>query len=362
MTIKSFLTHQIEALSKEYSVTLIANYDCNMEKFDWLPANIIKKNIPILRKISMFNDFKALFLLTTFLNKEKFSLIYSITPKAGLLSMVASSLLIIPNRIHIFTGQVWSTKKGIVRFFLKMLDKLIAKLATKILVDGNSQRNFLIEEGVLLNHNSLVLGNGSISGVDVDRFKFNQKKRDIIRQKFKVEEAAIVLLFLGRINKEKGVLILADAFSKVQKKYLNSELWFVGPDEEKLQMHLQKTTGVRTLEFTNHPEEYMISADIFCLPSYREGFGTVIIEAAACGVPSIGSDIYGLRDSIIDGETGILFPVGSSIDLEKAIEKLIEDKILRKKMGKLARLRAIDKFTQKHLTNELIFLFKNLLK
>ena len=327
-----------------------------------MPVNLIKKNIPINRKINILKDFKALILLFLYFKKENFSLVFSITPKAGFLSILASFTQLIPNRIHIFTGQVWATKKGFRRFILKKIDKLIARFATTILIDSNSQRNFLIEEGVVLNNKSIVLGDGSISGVNLNRFKFNQKKRNKIREKFGFKDSTFVLLFLGRINKEKGILILAEAFSKLQKIYPDLQLWIVGKDEEQLASSLQKIKSVYVLDFSKFPEDYMMAADLFCQPSFREGFGTSVIEAASCGIPSIVSDIYGLKDAIINDETGILFPVGSSCELEVSLQRLIDDKILRKKMGKLANERVKKKFSQNRLTDELIFLFNNLLE
>ena len=99
-------------------------------------------------------------------------------------------------------------------------------------------------------------------------------------------------------------------------------LWCVGPDEDNLQQEFKLVNGVFLCPFTRVPEQYMAAADIFCMPSYREGFGTAVIEAAACGIPSIGSNIYGLCDAIVNGSTGILVPVKSHLELKIAIKQL----------------------------------------
>jgi glycosyltransferase involved in cell wall biosynthesis len=118
---------------------------------------------------------------------------------------------------------------------------------------------------------------------------------------------------------------------------------------------------VRLIPFTNHPENYMNASDVFCLPSYREGFGSVIIEAGACGIPSIGSNIYGLSDAIIDKETGILVTLKSVDELEAAMELLVDDCKLRQKMGEAAFERSTSMFSQDVLTDQLVDLYNNLL-
>ena len=235
-------------------------------------------------------------------------------------------------------------------------------MATKILIDSHSQREFLIQNRIVKDSNSLVLGAGSISGVDLGRFKINSVARKEIRKKLNTSETSIVILFLGRLKKEKGIIELVEAFSAIHIKIPDTELWLVGPDEDQLQSKLKKTKGIKFVSFTREPEKYMASADIFCLPSYREGFGSVVIEAAACGVPSIGSNIYGLNDAISNGKTGILVSARSTSELEVAINKLVVDDALREKMACAAVHRAKNKFSQCYLIDELMALYKRALE
>ena len=345
-----------------YDLTLIANLQGQTDLSDWLPDSVDVVDIPIYRNINLYKDIKALLLLVFFFYKTNFSIVHSVTPKAGLLTMIASWIVRIPFRVHTFTGQVWATKKGIWRWVLKYLDRLIGVLATKILVDSHSQRNFLLENRVIKNSGSFVLGEGSISGVDSDRFKIDAIARKKIRSDLGVTHSTIVLLFLGRLKREKGVLELAKSFSVLKGNFQDTILLFVGSDEEELKTELEKVEGVRLLPFTKNPEHYMAAADILCLPSYREGFGSVVIEAAACGIPSIGTKIYGLSDAIVDGETGILVTAKSVSELQVAMQLLIEDKSLRQKMGRAAHARALDKFPQSYLTEELMLFYKKLLE
>lgn len=328
---------------------------------EWLPESVKVVDIPIMRNISLFYDLKALILLISLFNRSSFSLVHSISPKAGLLTMLSSWVVRVPVRLHTFTGQVWATKQGVGRALLRLLDQLISTLATTVLVDSHSQRKFLLDNKVVTFSSSFVLGEGSISGVDFFRFKIDHVTRKKIRSDLGVTNSTVVLLFVGRLKREKGVLELAEAFSNMHGQFQNTALWLVGPDEDQLQSKLEKVEGVRLIPFTKMPEQYMAAADILCLPSYREGFGSVVIEAAACGIPSIGTNIYGLDDAIVDGETGILVPAKSISHLQAAIQLLIEDKNLRQKMGKAAHARALVKFPQRRLTEHLLALYKELL-
>ena len=345
-----------------YSITLITNLKEQGDLLDWVPDNVEIIDAPICREINLTSDLKVLFLLMKFFYKSNFSLVHSVSPKAGLLAMLASFMTKVPVRLHTFTGQVWATKHGIGRKLLRWLDRLINVLATIVLIDSHSQQDFLIENKVVKKTSSIVLGEGSISGVDLDRFRADPIAREQVRLDLATPDNVIVFLFLGRIKKEKGILELAEAFSRVHQKYKNTALWIVGPDEDSLRPKLEKITGIRLIPFTNSPEKYMTASDVLCLPSHREGFGSVIIEAGACGVPSIGSNIYGLNDAIVDGETGILISLKSVNELESAMGLLVNDRKLRQKMGKAARERSASIFSQDILTEQLVDLYKDLLQ
>jgi glycosyltransferase involved in cell wall biosynthesis len=364
MTANVFLTEQIKKLAGFYDVTVVANLSSKkyllkeISKF----ANI--KNIPIKREIELFNDFKALLLLMVYLNREKFSLVHSVSPKAGFLAMLASWLVRVPVRINTYTGQPWATRKGLMRNLLRIFDKVIYILATKILVDSNSQLTFLKNNKIISKSSSkaIVIGKGSISGVDLSRFKVDSQVRSLMRKKLGVNQSTFILLFVGRIKKDKGILELVKAFSIIHQEYENSALWCVGPDEDDLREELELVEGVRIFSYTEEPENYMTAADLFCMPSYREGFGTAVIEAAACGIPSIGTNIYGLVDAVVDGKTGIIIEPKDYLALTSSIKMLIENEKLRKTMGKAARLRAHESFSNDFFTKEIIELYKILIQ
>ena len=367
MVARVFLAHQINALVELYDVTIITNLNTNRSILDNISNKVSIINLPIERNISLFSDLKALLLLILIFYKNEFSLVHSVSPKAGLLTSIAAWITRIPSRLHTFTGQVWMTKKGINRWFLKLLDKIIVTLNTNILVDSFSQQDFLIKEGVLSKDISIVLGSGSISGVDVNRFRPSKIRRNLIRKQLNIKDNCVIFLFVGRIKKEKGIFELVEAFKNVSEQCDDVILLIVGPDEEGVKQELisyLKTCKklVRFVDFTKTPEKYMAASDIFVLPSYREGFGNVIIEAASCGLPSIGANIYGLSDAIKAGETGLLVPVKSSKLLEKEMLKLVNNAKLRNEMGLNARTRAIYHFAQDNITLKILQLYKRLIK
>ena len=366
MFVRVFLVHQIDSLSKLYNVSILTNMQDNPNLLDNISDKVNIINIPIRREINLFYDLYVLFLLTILLRRKKYSLVHSANPKAGLLTAIAAWISGIPNRLHTFTGQAWVTEKGIKRWILRLLDRLISILNSQILVDSNSQKEFLVKEGVLKKDNALVLGNGSISGVNLRRFKPSKQARTDIRKKLNIPNNSVVFLFVGRLKKEKGVFELVKAFKNISRTNDNVFLLIVGPDENKLTNELTKILDsslkyTKFIGFTKTPEIYMMASDIFVMPSYREGFGTSTIEAASCGIPAIGSNIYGLSDSIKDGETGVLVNVYSEKDLEKAMKKLLDNDILRIEMGNKAFINASENFSQDKLTLLLIHLYQRII-
>jgi glycosyltransferase involved in cell wall biosynthesis len=366
VTARVFLAHQINELSKRYDVTVIANLDQADNTLDNISAKVHIRSLPIERDISYIADLKALVLLTRLFLRERFILTHSVTPKAGLIANLAGYLSRVPNRLHTFTGQVWLTQNGFKRWLLKSMDKWIVMLATQVLADSASQRDFLIKHEIVKEDSIVVLEEGSISGVDLLRFHPSSHVRKSIRHTLNLDPSAKVLLFLGRMKVDKGVLDLAQAFAEIYRKYPGIALLYIGPDEENLTPEIINICGeaksaLRFIEYNNRPEDYMASADILVLPSYREGFGNVGIEAAACEVPAVVSNIYGLTDAVEDGETGLLFEVGNTDQLVYSIGKLIKDDNLRTRLGGNARKRAGERFSQERVTNALCVLYNQLL-
>lgn len=305
--------------------------------------------IEISREISLINDIKSLWTLIFFFRKNKFDIIHSSTPKAGLLVAIAGVFSPRSIKIHTFTGQRWATLKGDFRSLLKFLDKIIINLNTQCYADSPSQIKFLIEEGVVQGEQVKCLHKGSYGGIDCQRFdnaKLPSARQDIIKE-LKVEDDSVLLLFVGRVTRDKGIEELVRAFLLAVKINDKLKLIIIGPFEPELDSIspdildlIGKTPSIYQLGFRSDPEKYFSGSDIFCLPSYREGFGTVVLEAAACELLTIGSRIPGLVDAIVDGETGVLVELRNIGELKGAILDLASNKEKRKLLSANAKKRA----------------------
>lgn len=358
-----FLSDVIQKTSKQYTVKIISS-PLGREVLDQLNAEYIP--LPIERKPSLLKDLITLFQLFLIFRKEKFDLVHSITPKAGLLTMLAAFVTRIPVRTHTFTGQVWLNTYGVKRVLLKYLDKLLVFCATDILVDSPSQRDFLVNEGILKKNRAVVIGHGSICGVDLNVFSFDYHARMAIRESLKLDDNSIVILYMARLTKQKGILELAEAFERIASIKNNVFLYVIGPEEdvsfeevaEKCKNYNNK---VLRLEYTSNPAEYLSASDIFCLPSHMEGFGQVLVNASSCSIPIVASRIYGITDAVEDGVTGLLYPAGDIDVLTNTLIKLIDDKELRKKMGRAGRDRVIKHFDQNLITAEIVAFYNDAL-
>lgn len=361
--VRYFLVNHIMNFSNMYDVTVVSNLSKNAQILDVLPIGVIRQNIPFVREISIFRDITALFLLVRYFYRKKIKIVYSVSPKSGLLSMIAARFVGVPVRIHTFTGQVWVTKVGIMKWILKLLDYVTAKLATVVIVDSPSQRDFLIDHNVVTADKSLVIGEGSISGVDIERFCPKPNVRKKIRMEMGVSDEVVVFLYVGRLKRDKGLIELSKSFLSISAELDNIALWFIGPDEDEIQGEIELIISkyshtVKFIPYTTTPENYMVSSDVFCLPSYREGFGSTIIEAAACGIPAIGSRIYGITDAILDGKTGVLVKKGSIGELAIKMKKLKNDHVYRDQLGRNAKERVLEKFNQHTISGQLISAIK----
>ncbi|MDO8465884.1 MAG: glycosyltransferase family 4 protein [Gallionella sp.] len=359
----SFLKDHINACAEKWSIKIVSS-PVDTELLRDIPAPFIP--LAIERKASPWRDMLALVQLVILFRRERFDLVHSIMPKTGFLSMPAAWMAGVPNRVHTFTGQVWANKRGWRRRILKQFDKLIVLFATHILVDSPSQRDFLVSEGVLQQGQGIVIGHGSICGVDAHRFHPDTQTKAATRAELCISLEQTVILFLGRLNRDKGMPELAAAFADIAANHVDVMLVLVGAEEDVSFSHMQELCGkhsdrLRRVNFTPNPERYMAAADIFCLPSHREGFGQVIIEAGASGVPAVASRIYGVTDAIEEGKTGLLFPAGDATALKQALLELIENRDLRRKMGEAAQLRALELFPSDKITRGMLVFYSGLL-
>lgn len=310
-------------------------------------------DIDIHRKHTMLADLKALWALAAFLRVAKPDILHSIMPKAGLLSALAGFVCRVPMRIHTFTGQTWVGRRGIARFVYWSVDRLINALNHVCLTDSPSQSAFLAQHKIMHRGRPLpVLSLGSLSGVDLARF--NRPKLEAaaqaVRHELNLGPGHFLFAYIARKTVEKGAVDMLRAFSKVVQANKFAYLLFLGPDEDGEIAHLHQSEpalfeNVLEVGPVGNHEDYLAATDVLCAPSYREGFGSVVIDAAALGVPTLGSRIPGFVEAIVESHTGLLFEAGDIRDLARLMLKVMEDAALREILGRQAKQRAEQYFS-----------------
>jgi len=358
---------QIRILKDQgYDITLIT---CVKEStsFDLDDLGVKVLNVNFSREINLWKDFRCLIELTWILLRNRFDIIHSSTPKAGLITALAGILSFSKVRIHTFTGQRWQTLKGIKKKLLMLFDRLIVLLNSKCFTDSPSQSEFLIKNKIGSREKVSCIGDGSFGGVDFGRFDLKRigEKSIKIKEGLKISEEDFVFIYVGRVVKDKGINELVESFLQLKEEAKNLKLVIVGPLEvddpiEKITLErINNCKDIVSVGYVSDPETYIYFADVFCIPSYREGFGTAVIEAAALNVPSIGTDIPGLRDSIKDLETGYLVGLKEIEGLTVTMKKCLREKIELKKMGERSRERAERLFSSKVVSEHLIEAYKH---
>lgn len=300
--------------------------------------------IDIKRTLDIWGDLKFFFKLCWFLRRQKFDIVESGTAKAGMLGMVAAWLVGVPARVYTLRGVWFEHMKGLKRKIVSLSGWIPCTLAHKIFVICHELREKAIREGVISAEKSCVIGYGSSHGVDTERFSRNDRTIAAgkkIRGTLQIPQDAFVVGFVGRASIEKGVRELAEAFDKLHSRYGNRlHLLFVGIFDymggmlpETVIRYLKGHPCIKCVGMVDDVENYYATMNLLVMPSYREGFGNVNIEAAAMGVPVVASDIYGCRESVANGYTGILVEPKNTEALYQGIVKLIEDEPLRRQIA-----------------------------
>ena len=283
------------------------------------------------RHVSPWKDFISLVRLIKVLRKEKPDMVHSMTPKAGLLCMMAAWWTNVPLRVHTFTGLVWPTSEGLLRQILILTDKLTCACATHIIPEGEGVKNDL--ERCITKKPMKVLGFGNVKGIDL-----NYWKRERIKQPNSGD--SLTFVFVGRIVRDKGLNELVSAFVRLRDLYPKVKLILVGPYEENLDPIMPKTKNLidecEAIESVGSQKDvrpFYEMGDVFVFPSYREGFPNVVIEAGAMDLPSIVTDINGSREIIEEGKNGLIVPPRDEEALFEAMKWMVEHPEERRRLA-----------------------------
>jgi len=319
------------------------------------------------RHISLKNDFKSLLQLVKVFRKEKPFIVHSMTPKAGMLCMIAAWIVRVPRRVHTFTGLVWPTATGVKRKILMFTDWITCFCATHVIPEGEGVRNDL--QTHITKKPMKVLGYGNVMGVDMNRFR-HRPEIDEAAKTIK-KEGIFTFIFVGRIVGDKGMNELMEAFVRLLKVNDKIRLILVGKYEENLDPvkpetleRIQKTPQIEAVgsKFGDNLLTYYVASDSFVFPSYREGFPNTVMEAGAMGLPSIVTDINGSREIIENGKNGLIIPSKDADALYEAMKKMIEDKEAYKRMAENARPMIDSRYEQGFVRSCLLNFYEEIMK
>lgn len=338
-------------LIKDYNVHLLSSPG---EQLDLMGKkyNVKTHSLEMYRRLSPSKDLKSLCQLIKVFRNEKPYMVHSMTPKAGLLCMMAAWLTKVPVRVHTFTGLVWPTEHGWKRKLLMITDKITCACATHVIPEGEGVKNDLLNNHITKKP-IRVLGFGNVMGVDMVRF--SRRPEVIEKSKAIADATAFMFVFVGRIVKDKGINELCLAFERLNKQHPQTRLFLVGnfeddidPISDESKNIINNTPAIKVVgpQYGDDLLAYYAASDCFVFPSYREGFPNTVLEAGAMGLPSIVTDINGSRDIIKEGENGTIIPSKDTESLYKVMEKMLINESWRNTMANNARQMVMDRFEQ----------------
>lgn len=318
--------------------------------------------VPMARHISLSRDLKSLFQMICVLREERPQVVHSMTPKAGMICMVAAWLTRVPVRIHTFTGLVWPTATGLKRKILMMTDWLTCACATHVIPEGQGVLNDL-RDGGITKKPMKVLGYGNVRGVDMDRFSST-------RFESTSDPSLFTFVFVGRIVGDKGINELVEAFVKLHDKHKNARLVLVGnyehdldPVKDVTRKLIDNNDAINACgaKYGDDLLQIYVDADCFVMPSYREGFPNTVLEAGAMGLPSIVTNINGSREIIENEKNGLIVPSKNSKALYNAMERMLLDDKARMTMKNNARQMIASRFEKSFVQNCQIEFYKEVM-
>lgn len=330
------------------------------------------KNIEMTRKITLFKDLISLIQLISFLKKEKPLIIHSHTPKAGIIAMLASRITNIPIRLHTVSGLPLMEEKGTKKKLLEWIEKLTYSFSTQVFTNSNGLFKYIIDNNYISNNKLKVIGNGSTNGIDINYFspiKVSDNQKKDLKSSLNILENDFVFIFVGRIVTDKGINELVEAFESISKQNSKTKLILVGIRESELDP-LNKNTlniiknNINIIEtgFQNDIRPFLSISNVLVLPTYREGFPNVIMQAGAMELPVIATNINGCNEIIVNGKNGILIPSKDKTALENALVQLIDDKTFYESIKLNTRSMIVSRFERKVICEKLLNEYKTMEK
>ena len=360
-----FFKEVMVTMSKDgYETVVVTSPGERLEKFKLECPQFKTIALSMERHISLVKDSVALLKMIWVMLRERPYIVHSMTPKAGLITMLAGFLAGVPVRIHTFTGLIWPTAIGNKKRILMAMDKLLCICATHVIPEGQGVLNDLKDNGVCRKPMK-VLGYGNVKGIDMEVFNPNRFIPTVSENK------PFTFIFVGRIVGDKGINELVEAFIRLHGKYVNTKLVLVGRYEHDLdpvssltQQRIEVNESIDACgpKYGDDLLQMYVDADCFVMPSYREGFPNTVMEAGAMGLPSIVTAINGSREIIIEGKNGLIVPPRTTEPLYDAMRRMLVDDVARNTMAQNARKMINSRFEKSFVQGCIINYYKEILK
>ena len=357
-SLNSLLKGQLKFLNETFEVTAISGEGEDLEEVK-RREGVNTFAIAMSRPIAPLKDLSSLLKLYRLFKREKPTIVHSITPKAGLLSMLAAKMAGVPIRIHTFTGLIFPTRKGLMQRLLIAMDKLLCWVATDIYPEGEGVKRDLQRFHITAKPLE-VLANGNINGIDTDYFS---------KTHFSTTDKATLRASLGRLVGDKGINELVTAFQALKQQTTSPiKLLLVGRQEAHLDPLQTKTLSaintdpdIISVGEQKDVRPYLAIANCFVFPSYREGFPNVVLEAGAMELPCIVTDINGSNEIMIENKNGLIVPPKNAKAFQKAMTLLLDDKPLYHKLKSNSRPLIEQRYHREMVWQALIEMYNKLL-
>jgi len=356
------LKGQLHFLNQYYEIIGVASEGTVLKQVEDREG-IRTKDINIERSISPLKDLVSLYKLYRYFDKEKPKMVHSITPKAGLLSMIAAYFANVPVRAHTFTGLIFPTQTGFLKMLLLLFDKIICRFATNVYPEGNGVKNDLIQYKVTTKPLK-VIANGNVNGKDLSYFDpnlYSDESLKIEKENLGITDKDFVFIFIGRLVNDKGMNELVSAFCKLVEKHADVKLILVGSHEGETDILPESTwkklNAEKRIIWVGKKDDirpYLSVSNALVFPSYREGFPNVVLEAGAMGLPAIVTDINGSNEIIEHGKNGHIIPSKDEQSLLKAMTNFVEDQQLVLQMAKNARKVIAERYEQSYVWQSIL--------
>jgi glycosyltransferase involved in cell wall biosynthesis len=366
-----FLRGQVDFMKRRgYTISVVTSPGPDLDAFG-ARESVGAFSVEMPRRISPAADLRGVARLAALFRRLEPDIVHGHTPKGGLLAMLAARAAGVRARVYHMRGLPMETQRGAKRLLLAATERVSCANAKRVLCVSRSLRREALEAKLVAPEKVRVLASGSGNGVDAaGRFnpaRVDHEQRRSTRLSLGIPENALVVGFVGRLVRDKGIGELAAAWRSLRDRFAAAHLLLVGRFEERdpvpdaVMSALERDPRVHLSGFRADTPLLYAAMDVVALPTYREGFPNVPLEAAAMSLPVVGTRATGCVDSIVDGVTGALVDVRDAEGLAAALTRYLASEELRRSHGAAGRARALREFAPERLWSELDEFYREVL-